>query len=272
MAGKYNLNTNLNTKEIIDILNEGKVIDESITLTLIDGKRITDYVKTIATTFNIEEKDILDTLSDETYLNELINKYWFITEDILNKKLYYNLEGYIYPDTYRIDKNATIKEIINKTIDNMATKLESYKEKIENSKYSYHELLTLASIVELEASTEEDRLNVAGVFYNRLNNGWTLGSDVTTYYGARKTFQDNIGPYLNSCNDYNTRGTCLKGLPVGPICNPSIISIKSAIEPSENDYFYFVADVYKKVYFSKTDGEQQKVISDLINKGIWLET
>ena len=272
MAGKYNLNSNMNVKEILDILNSGKIIDESIKLTLIDGKRITDYVKTISETFNYTEKEIYDVLKDENYLKELINKYWFITDDILNKKLYYNLEGYIYPDTYAIDKNASIKDIINKTIDNMANKINNYKEAIESNKYSYHELLTLASIVELEASTEEDRLNVSGVFYNRLDNGWTLGSDVTTYYGAKKTFQDNIGPYLNSCNDYNTRGTCLKGLPIGPICNPSIISIKAAIEPTKNEYFYFVADIYKKVYFSKTAAEQAKVISDLISKGIWLET
>ena len=153
----------------------------------------------------------------------------------------------------------------------MQNNLNNLKDEIEASKYSVHELLTLASIVELEAASDEDRENVAGVFYNRLNDHWSLGSDVTTYYGARKTFKDTLlYADLEDCNPYNTRSNCVSSLPVGPIASPSISSIVAAIKPKDNDYYFFVSDKYKKVYFSKTSQEQAQVIQDLKNKGIWL--
>lgn len=270
-AGKYSLNGNMNVDEILTKLNKGDVIKDNITLTLVEGKRLVDYAYIIANTFNFSEEEVLNTLSDKEYLQELINEYWFIDESILNDKIYYPLEGYLYPDTYEYDKDSSIKDVINKLIYTLGTKIKDYKDDIEKSNYSFHELLTLASIIESEAASKEDRLLVSGVFYNRLNNNWTLGSDVTSYYGVHKTYSDTIYyEDLINCNAYNTRSDCVKTLPVGPINSPSITSIYAAVYPSENDYFYFVADSNKKVYFSKTSQEQAKVISELKEAGLWL--
>ena len=170
-------------------------------------------------------------------------------------------------------KNATIDDIVNKLLKTMEQKLEVYKKEIDLSKYSVHELLTLASIVELESGGAEDRAGVAGVFYNRLNRNEPLGSDVTTYYGVNKDFSKDLSNNnLKSCNGYNTRAesSCpIYGLPVGPICSPSLASIAAVIEPEEHDYYYFVADKNKKTYFSKTYSEHVKKVSSLKQVGLW---
>ena len=160
-------------------------------------------------------------------------------------------------------------------IKTMGKKLEVYKDEITVSNLNIHELLTLASIIELEGAGSDDRAGVAGVFYNRIDAGWTLGSDVTTYYGVQKNFNKDLSwSNLKACNGYNTRAesSCpIKGLPVGPICSPSLNSISSAIEPKKNDYFYFVADKNKKTYFSKTYNEHTKVVSNLKKEGLWYQ-
>ena len=269
-AGTYELNKNMDLEAIYKKLYNGEVINDSITLTFVEGKRLVDYVDVISNKFNYSKEDIMKVLTDKEYLQELIDKNWFITSEILNNKLYYALEGYLYPDTYQFKKDASIKDIINKMINTLGSKLESYKEKIEGveNTYSVHELLTLASIIEQEAASTDDRLNVSGVFYNRLNLRMSLGSDVTSYYGAKKTFQDALSDQdLIANNPYNTR--VIYGLPVGPICNMSLSSINAAINPTKNDYLFFVSDIKKKVYFSRTAGEQNEVIQKLKSNDLW---
>lgn len=228
----------------------------------------------IADSTNNTMDDVYNLLEDKEYLNYLIDTYWFINSDILNSNIYYSLEGYLFPDTYYFtNKDVTVKEIFERMLDEMNTKLTPYKEDILNSKYSIHELLTLASIVELEGASSNDRASIAEVFYNRLKDNWTLGSDVTTYY-AEKMDDWKIGltnKQLNTCNSYNTRGTCFKGLPVGPICNPGIESIKAVIYPSSNDDYYFVADCNGKVYLSKTATEHDAIQAKLISEGNWCD-
>ena len=226
--------------------------------------------KIIADNSENTEDDVYNLLKDENYINELIKKYWFITDDIKNNNIYYPLEGYLYPETYQFMKDATVKDIFKTMLDEMDKKLTKFKSNIEESSYSVHQLLTLASIVELEAGNSHERGKVAGVFYNRLNAGWTLGSDVTTYYAAKKTFKEDLTyDELNACNSYNTRGTCLKGLPVGPICNPGIESIEGVVNPVTSEYYYFVADKNGKTYFNTDAYGHQTTIAELKNNNLW---
>ena len=270
-AGTYKLSKDLSTIEIIKKLeSQDSIENESIKITFVEGKRLTNYVKLISEEFPYEEEEILSVLSNKEFLDELINKYWFITDSIYNEKIYYPLEGYLFPDTYEFKKNSTIEEIIYKFLDNMDTKLSDYKDEITVSKYNIHELLTLASIVELEGVNKNDRALVSGVFYNRLKTGMTLGSDVTTYYAVKKEFIDDLTySDLNSCNGYNTRGNCVSALPVGPICNAGLSSISASIEPKESDYYYFVSDKEKNTYFSVDSVEHAKTVSRLKNEGKW---
>ena len=213
-------------------------------------------------------------LNDKSYLDTLIKDYWFLTDAIKNKDIYYSLEGYLYPDTYEFYSTASVDDIFRKMLNNMQKKLDKYKNEIESSKYSIHEMLTLASIIELEAGNANDRKGVAGVFYNRLKAGWSLGSDVTTYYAEKidNWSRDLYKSELSKCNKYNTRSSCMAGkLPVSPICNPGISSIEACIEPKEHKYYYFVADKYGKTYFSKTDSEHTSTVSRLKREGLWID-
>lgn len=272
-AGTFKLSSSYSTKKILDLLDEGNTIEKKgITVTFIEGKRLTYYVDVIADKFGYNKDDIMAVLSDEVYLNELINKYWFITDEILNDEIYYPLEGYLYPDTYNFAKDASIKTIINKLVCTLSIKLEPYKEVIENSDLTFHEILSLASDVEVEGGSETDRKLIAGIFLKRLDLGMNLGSDVTTYYAVKKEL--NSGElWANDLiynSPYNTRlVTKMAGkINVGPICNPSIMAIKAVLEPTTSDYLYFYADIDHdyKVYYSKTYTEHVNIISELRNK------
>ena len=242
-------------------------------ITFVEGKNMRYIISNITSTFNITEKEILDKLSDSKYLDSLISKYWFLTDDIKNKDIYYSLEGYLYPDTYEFYETATIEDIFKGMLDNMNNKISKYKEEVKKSKYSIHEMMTLASIIELEAGTASDRKGVAGVFYNRLKDNWSLGSDVTTYYAEKidNYSRDLKMSELNSCNKYNTRSTCMAGkLPISPICNPGLESIVAAFEPTKHNYYYFVADKNGKTYFTKTEREHNNKCNQLKRDGLWI--
>ena len=273
--GDYILNKKYNVKEIIETLEKGSVnLSETKMVTFVEGKNMRYIISKITSEFDITEEEILEKLKDNKYLDSLIEKYWFITDEIKNKDIYYSLEGYLFPDTYEFYVNSSVEDIFRTMLNNMENKLSKYKEEVSESKYTFHEMLTLASIIELEASSASDRKGVSGVFYNRLKDGWSLGSDVTTYYAERidNWSRDLKKSELNSCNKYNTRSSCMAGkLPVGPICNPGIKSIEATIEPTEHKYYYFVADKYGKTYFSKTDSEHTNKVSKLKRDGLWIE-
>ena len=271
IAATYELSPNMGTKKIVDILSstEGKN-NNLINITFKEGINIKTLATIIEEKTNHTEEEVYSLLEDTDYLKELINNYWFLTEDILNDKIYYKLEGYLYPNTYMFDsKNVEIKTIIESMLKETDKQLSNYKEEIENNKLSVHEMLTLASIIELEALSVEDRNGVSSVFHNRLERGMTLGSDVTTYYGAKVDMGTKID--MSQCNDYNTRCATFTGLPIGPICNPDITSINASLNPSDTNYYYFVADKNGKVYFSKTSTEQLNTIAKLEREGLWLE-
>lgn len=192
---------------------------------------------------------------------------------ILNTNIYYSLEGYLYPNTYNFkNKDVTVKEIFKVMLDEMEKQITPYKDNIIASQYNFHNLLTLASIIELEALNEPDRAYVSSVFYNRLKVGMQLGSDVTTYYGSKVDMaeRDLYVTEINDVNAYNTRVSAMAGkLPVGPICNPSISSISAAVKPANTEYYFFVADNKGKVYFTKTNAEHEQTIATLKRQGLW---
>lgn len=273
MAGKYEFDKNMSVHDIVDRLTNGAIVDDSVTITFIEGKGIESIAKTIANNTNNTEEDIYKLLEDEEYIDSLIDEYWFITKEIKNDYIYYSLEGYLYPDTYTFaNKDVDVKEIFKIMLDAMDSQLSQYKSEINKSDYSVHELLTLASIVELEALNEDDRAIVAGVFYNRLNAGMALQSDVTTYYGLRKNMGDGdlTASDLAKNNPYNTRASNMAGkLPVGPICMPSASALKAVIEPEDSKYLFFVADSKGQVHYSRTNSEHEALIKDLKDKGLW---
>ena len=274
-AGKYQLSQSMTLDEILKKISSGDVYDETVKITFKEGKNMRWIAKTIAEKTNNTEEDVFNLLKDEDYIKSQIDKYWFLTEDITNKDIYYPLEGYLYPDTYIFENgDVSVKTIFNIILNNTEKILTKYKTQIEQSNRSISEILTVASIAELEGNDAEARKGIASVIYNRLNKNMSLGSDVTTYYamqidmGERNLYSSE----LKTENPYNTRGPNMNGkLPIGPICNPSEEAINAALNPNSSDYLYFVADSNGNIYFAKTYEEHQQKVQELQKQGLWYE-
>ncbi len=273
-AGTYKLDKNMSVEEIIDAIQKGSdYYPDSLDITFLEGKNMRWIAKTIADKTNNTENDVFEKLEDKQYIKSLISKYWFLTDEIEDKNIYYPLEGYLFPDTYNFaSKDVTVEQIFKTMLDQMEAKLAKYKARIEEAGTSVHKLLTLASITELEAAKAEDRAGVAGVIYNRLRNNMAIGSDVTTYYAIKVDMseRDLYQSELDRYNPYNTRGPRMEGkLPIGPIASVGIESIEAAFEPEEHDYLYFVADKNGKVYFAKDIQGHNQNIEKLKTQGLW---
>lgn len=275
-AGTYELSENMGVEKIVKILEAGtKYNPNEISITFKEGINIRKIATLISENTNNSYDDVIKKASDETFIDTLINKYWFLTEDIKNKNIYYSLEGYLFPDTYKFNnREVTTEEIFTKMLDEMDKKLSKYKDEINKSDLSVHEIITLASVVELEGAKATDRKGVAGVFYNRLASSAypTLGSDATTYYASKIDDWSYSLTYkeLNDCkNKYNTRCSSNTGLPIGPICNPGIESIEATINPDKHEYYYFVADCNGKVYLTKNSTEHNNIINKLKKEDNW---
>ena len=274
-AGKYKFTNNETLPEVIDILANGKVMDETVTITFLEGKNMRYIAGEIAEKTNNTANDVYKLVEDKDYIKSLEEKYWFITENIQNTGIYYPLEGYLYPDTYSFENaDVDIKTIFEKMLDKMDSVLTKNKERIQESKLNVHQLLTIASIVELEGNNSENRAKIASVIYNRLAKKMQLGSDVTTYYAIKVDMweRDLYAKEINTYNPYNTRGPNMEGkLPIGPIGCVSEESIEATLNPVQESYLYFVADKNGEIYFSSTFEEHQEKINTLKKKGLWYE-
>jgi UPF0755 protein len=264
-------------REILDILEEGnKFSEDEITLTFQEGINMRRIAKIIANGTNNTEEDVMNVLKDKKYLQSLVDEYWFITDEILNDKIYYALEGYLFPDTYRFtSSDVKVEDIFNKLIKKMDSVLTTYREKIEKSEFTVHELLTLASMAEMEVRDKNDyREKVVSVFVNRLHKNWSLGSDVTTRYSLKK--DDHTVPLTKSeyqtVNAYNTRSSEMAGkLPAGPIGTVSESSILACINYKETNYMYFIANIKTgETFFYENESGFLKKKNELasVNKGL----
>lgn len=257
-AGSYELNRDMSVKDIFDALSAGGK-DNTVRITFKEGVTLEKFVNQIAEATEQDYESLIAEINSKEFLEPLIEKYWFLTDDILKEGIYYPLEGYLYPNTYEIYKDASLASVVKKMLDETYNILDAYKIAINESKYNTHEVLTMASIIEKEAVNSEDRAKVSQVIYKRLNTGMSLGMDVTSYYGARKDMTEAItSAELYDDNPYNTRFKSKKGLPIGPICNPSKSSIKAALNPANTNYIYFIADISTGiVYFTDSYSEFQ---------------
>lgn len=256
-AGEYKLKRNANVQSLMARLNEGGTASNTVKITFKEGFKVADYVEQIAEATDKNKEDLIKEINSKEFLEPLIEEYWFLTDDILKEGIYYPLEGYLYPNTHEIYKTSSLKSIIKKMLNDTNKKLDPYKIDLKESKYSMHEILTMASIIEKEAVKAKDREMVSQVIYKRLNTRMSLGMDVTSYYGVQKSMKEELLQVdLDDDNPYNTRRSGFLGLPIGPICNPSTTSIKAALHPADTDYIYFVADISTgDVYFAKNQSE-----------------
>lgn len=271
-ASTYKLKRNMTLKEIIEVISQGKGYNpDEISLTFKEGSNIRNMAKVIAENTDNSYESVLKKSNDSDYLNSLIDKYWFLDKSIKNQKLYYGLEGYLAPDTYIFEnKKVAVEEIFSKMLDETDKVLTKYKTQIEDSEFTIHEILTLASIVEKEGKVK-DFNNIASTFINRLDKKMVLGSCATAYYGMKVDFNE-VGiattEMINDENYYNTY--LISGLSVGPIASISEDALLSVLKPINTGYLYFLSDNEGNTYFFKTYSEHQKKQVELKKSGKWV--
>lgn len=275
-ASTYELSPNMDLEEIVDTLVKGNSYNENtIKIVFKEGINIKQVADQIEAKTERTAEEVYDKLKDEAYLDEVIAKYWFVGEEVKNPYIFYSLEGYLYPDTYSFEnKDVSVEVILDAMLKQMGVKLSKYKDFFKGDSAIVHRTLTLASIVELEGVRIEDRKLIAGVFEKRLREKWPLGSDVTTYYGARidMSKRDLYAKEINGINMYNTRPQSMAGkLPIGPVANPSIDAIGAVVEPTESQYYFFVADKYRRVFFTRTNAEHEAKVKEIKAKGEWIQ-
>ncbi|MBM3257850.1 MAG: endolytic transglycosylase MltG [Candidatus Nealsonbacteria bacterium] len=250
-AGDYVLSPSMNIPQIAEKLFSGEVIKEKITI--IEGWSLRD----IASYF--ESKGLF---SDDEFF-ELVGSPMtsysngFSFDFLEDKPKSLSLEGYLFPDTYEKTSKESLKSVIEKMLANFGKKLNSeLKLEIKKQGKTIFEIVTMASIIEKEVRTLEDKKIVSGIFWGKIEKGEPLRSCATIAYILGRenwTFDEmrsEIASGTEISSPYNTYK--YKGLPLGPICNPGLESIIAAVYPQETDYWYYLSTREGETIFSKT--------------------
>lgn len=252
-VGHYTLANDMNVKQIVQTLTSEPESRE-VSITVIEGWTINDIAK------KLQELEICP---EDDFMFEVSQDYSQKFKFLKDKPDDINLEGYLFPDTYRFFKDSIASEVVKKMLTNFDNKFTvDLIDEVEFQEKTIFEIITLASILEKEVQTYEDKKIVAGLFNSRIENNIALGADSTINYITGKNKARSSLDDLEIDSPYNTYKN--KGLPVGPISNPGLDSIKAAIYPTETDYLYFLTTDDGEVIYSETFDEHVK------NKSIYL--
>ncbi len=238
-AGTYNLNSNMSQLQVLEELTTGKSEDQKITFQ--EGLNVNDIGILLEKRGLFSKKEFLDLVRDKDFVKEML------AEDLPN------LEGYLFPETYFINKNTTLKSLIKKMVDNFKV---NYKKSLVGAKIkmSRKDHVIMASLIEKETGAEEERTLVSSVYHNRIKKGMRLQCDPTILYGMfDKTgiFPTNIRKKdIREKTRYNTYA--MDGMPYGAIANPGLSSLKAALNPRESKMIYFVSRNDGTHVFSET--------------------
>ncbi len=259
MAGDYVMTPSMTLPQIIESLKTGKVMREAVfQITVPEGKQLDEIADIISKNTNYSTDEVLNRLNDRTYIETLIASYPdILTNEILDAKIKFPLEGYLFPATYPFyEKEPTIDEIVAVMLDKTQSVIQEYQGQMEDQSMTVHQLLTMASLIEEEATKKVDRDQIASVFYNRIDTGMPLQTDPTVLYAKGVHEKRVYYKDLEIDSPYNTYQNI--GLTPGPIANAGTSSIDAALFPAETDFLYFLATPQGDVLFSKTLAEHNE--------------
>jgi len=254
-AGDYEISPKMSAKEIADMIIQGK--NRLIRVTIPEGWNLRDIGFYFENLGMFQAEEIWEIAGfPATVYKEGINlpkprdfsqKYSFLKEKPTN----IGLEGYLFPDTYFISKDVTVDEIITMMLDNFDRKIDSQlREEIRKQNKTLFQIVTMASLLEKEAKTPEDKKIISGILWKRLKYGMPLQVDATISYITGKKSVKISSKETQIDSPYNTYK--YKGLPIGPICNPGMESILAAVYPQETDYWYYLSTPEGEILYSKT--------------------
>ena len=239
--GDYEIPGNVTLDKFVEMLVKGEVAT---------------YKVTFPEGFNIQQMaDRLQTegiMKSDVFINAVKN-YPLPSYIKPSPEKRYNLEGYLYPDTYNIPKTATADDIISMMLNQFQKEMEKAQEVtgVKVNPSDYNKIVTIASMIEGEASSQHDRELVSSVIYNRLAKGMKLQLDATVLYAMGEHKSVVLYKYLETDSPYNTYK--VQGLPIGPINNPGIECLEAAMKPAKSDYLYYVLNPGSDQHFFTAD-------------------
>lgn len=282
-SGYYNLQKSMSLDDIADALQKGgsaqptKPVLGKILIT--EGYTIKQISKAIESNANTKKtsdktpfssKDFLKLIQSDDFIAKMQAKYPKLLANLPSKSsAKYQLEGYLFPATYNYYKETSLESLAEEMISTMNQNLSDYYDMIAAKNLTVNEVLTVASLVEKEGSTDEDRRNIASVFYNRLNAGMPLQSNIAILYamdklGSKTTLAEDAAIDTSIDSPYNIYTNT--GLMPGAVDSPGLSAIKATVTPASTDYYYFVADVKTgKVYYAKTYEEHASNVEKYVN-------
>lgn len=260
-VGTYSIPKNLTVPELLETLEKG-VFKEAVWVTIKEGSQYKEIGSDVNSALNESStpQNIKFTYTEFMSICDNPDSYTFAPEIQTFLDLYKPtgkpLQGFLYPDTYRVDIDSTAQQIVEMMIQNLIDKLEenninpSIVTGSQSNLDTFYDILTLSSILEKEAGKNDDRKLISGVFHNRLADNWLLQSDATVNFITGKS--DPGVTFADAAIDspYNTYK--YTGLPPSPINSPRIESILAVIAPTNTSYYYFRHDSEGNIYFSET--------------------
>src|SRR5690625_1191673 len=259
-AGDYTLSPSLTLDEIIESLQTGKIIVEpTYTVTIPEGKSIDEIAEIYASQLPLTKEEFLEVVNDVNYIESLIEKYSaLLNETILDSDIRTPLEGYLFAATYSFyEENPSVETIVEDMLKKTVEVIQPLYEDITELDMSIHEVLTMASLIEKESKTEEERKMISGIFYNRLEEGMLLQTDSTVLYALGEHKERVLYEDLEVDSPYNTYKYV--DLPIGPISNFGVNSLEAALYPEESDYLYFLHDYNGNIHYAKTLDEHNQL-------------
>lgn len=250
-AGKYAMTPGMTYDEIIQKLNTGDVIpDEVIRFTIPEGYTVAQMAEKLSTEYGFNKEEFLKLSNDPSAFTSSL------TGSIpADAPLLHRLEGYLFPETYELKKGSTEQDVIQRMLDELDKRTKQlpsgWEQQMKNHHLDFHQLMTVASLIEREVVVDSERGLVAGVIYNRLEKGMPLQIDATIQYLFDKPKDRLFNKDLKIESPYNTY--LHDGLPPGPIASPSLASIEAALYPTPSKYLYYV---------TKKDGTQTHLFAE----------
>lgn len=255
-AGVHDLSPSMTMPEIVAALQEGAEEAGMLKVTVNEGLTVDQIAEVVADSTSYSAENFLNLMTNQEFLAQLVQQYPILTDSYNNPNVRYVLEGYLFPATYDVAQGETLESLVTQMVDKTNEVLSKYQADIDASSYSLQDIMSIASLVEKEGQTTEDRKLIAGVFYNRLEQGMPIQSDISVLYalGTHKemvTYDD-----LEVDSPYNLYTNA--GLPPGPMNSPSEDAIAAALEPTDNDYLYFYANLKTGEVFYTDNYEQHQ--------------
>lgn len=251
-AGNYTFSPSMKLDEIIESLKNGKVLKEpKYTITIPEGKTVNQMAEIYSKKLSFSKEEFLNKVNNVDYIESLIERHpAILSKDILNPDIRTPLEGYLFAATYNFfNEKPSVEAVVKKMLSKTEAVVKPYLDDISEQEFSVHEALTMASLLENEAKTFEQRKKIAGVFYNRIEKGIPLQTDPTVLYALGGHKEKVLLKDLEVKSPYNTYR--VNNLPIGPISNFAKTSLKAALNPEESEYLYFLHDSKGKIHYSE---------------------